>query len=52
MIDFDLSHIPYGGHLSDEEQKEFERRARIVDDNNDPPIVIYRNGVKVDLIDD
>lgn len=33
----DLTKIPHG-KLSPEEQKEFERRARIVDDNNNPPV--------------
>lgn len=40
----DLSHIPFGGFLSSEEQREFERRACAVDDNEDPPIVIDEKG--------
>lgn len=40
MIDFDLSKISFGGKLPKEDQIEFERRAHIVDDNNDPPIII------------
>ena len=40
MIDFDLSKVPFGGKLPKEDQMEFERRAHIVDDNNDPPTII------------
>ena len=43
MIDFDLSNIPYTGKLSKEDQIEFERRAKTVDDNNDPPIILDRS---------
>ena len=39
----DISKIPLGGKLSPEEQEIFERRARL-DDNDDPPIVIDKNG--------
>ena len=39
----DLTKIPHG-KLTPEEQKEFERRAHIVDDNNSPPVIIGRTG--------
>ena len=34
----DLSKIPFGGKLSEEAQKEFERRALALDDNKNPPV--------------
>ena len=37
----DLTKIPHG-ELTPEEQKEFERRAHIVDDNDNPPIMNRR----------
>ena len=37
----DLTKIPHG-ELTTEEQKEFERRAHIVDDNDNPPIMNRR----------
>lgn len=40
----DLSQIPFGGKLSPEDQTIFERRARALDDINDPPIVIDSDG--------
>jgi len=43
MIDF--SKGPYR-RLNPEEQKEFERRAKIVDDNNNPPITRKKDQVK------
>lgn len=36
----DLTKLPHS-KLSPEEQKEFERRAHIVDDDNNPPISSY-----------
>ena len=39
----DLTKIPHV-KLTPEEQKEFERRAHIVDDNNNPPVIIKRIG--------
>ena len=44
MIDFDFSKIPFGGKLSKADQIEFERRAHIVDDNDDPPVILDENG--------
>ena len=52
MKDFDLSKIPYGGRISQEDQIEFERRARIADDNNNPPIVIDEEGTVMQTIED
>ena len=37
----DLTKIPHG-ELTPEEQKEFERRAHIVDDYDNPPIMNRR----------
>ncbi len=46
MTDYeiDFSKVPFNGKLSEEEQKEFERRALIMDDTNNPPVFIDRNG--------
>lgn len=38
----DLTKIPHI-ELSPEEQKEFERRALIVDDNDNPPVINRRS---------
>ena len=46
-----LSRIPLRGRLSPEEQKQFEKRARL-DDPDDPPIVIDKNGDDIDVEDD
>lgn len=40
----DLSHVPFSGKLSPEDQKKFEKRALALDDINDPPIVIDEDG--------
>ena len=47
----DLSKLPYI-KLSEDEQKEFARRAHIVDDNNDPPIIIDKDGSFIKTIDE
>ena len=54
MIDFDLSDIPYLGKLSEEDQKEFERRAKIMDDPNAPPIILDEEGniIKDEQVED
>ena len=49
MIDF--SKLPRG-KLTKEEQEQFERRALALDDNNDPPIIIDKNGNYVETIDE
>ncbi len=48
----DLSHIPFGGRLSIEEQRQFEKRALALDDNDEPPIIIDKMGNIIDYDDE
>ena len=47
----DFSKLPIR-KLTKKEQEQFERRALALDDNNEPPIIIDRNGNYVETIDE
>ena len=40
----DVLDLPFRGIMPPEKQKQFEKRARALDDDKDPPIVIDGNG--------
>lgn len=49
---FDFSKIPFGGKLPAKEQEQFERRALALDDNDEPPVIIDKDGNRVEIIDE